>query len=226
MPKNIQTIVENELINICYITLLSVDCGDWAAAQSRREGIKIFDEIEKMLIDLDKSIVALAKQWPAGKSVIMSLTNVSNILQVWLSNFSAWGKLVWDYSDDLIDLAGLQEKYRSFVMKNREYHSQVDDEFTEIQSKLSDLKIDFQEIVLQSKAKINKSVITKQARAKTQAIFDELWQSGRISHDQAVIKLAEHMDLSTYDINISSFDVGQCGLVLTWVKTTKFELGI
>ncbi|MBI5840005.1 MAG: hypothetical protein HZB19_07860 [Chloroflexi bacterium] len=225
-PKDIQTIIEKELGNICFITLFSVDYANWAAALSRTEGIKIFDEIEAMFNDLENSIETIARTWPAGKSVIMCLTNVSKILHNWLSNFREWGQLVHDYSDDQIDVGDVQEKYRPFVLRNREYRAQLDNEFAETASRLADVNVDLQDIALQSKEKVNNSEVTQQARAKAQAIFDEVWQSGRISRDQAVIKLAGYMELSAYDMKIPTFEIGQCGLVLSWGKLIRFELGI
>ena len=59
---------------------------------------------------------------------------------------------------------------------------------------------------------------TREARTRAHLFFDRIWQSGKMTRNQAYAELASYMRLSVKKTHIGSFSGIQCQIVLDFIE--------
>jgi hypothetical protein len=141
-PDLVRESIERELGEFFYLFNLILGYSAMASDQSHLYVDATFKKIEP-LADLAKaSVDKLQQLWPTGTSAISHLRKIAIILPDWFSNFRAWQNLVNDFEDGTIDDIN-KDKYQRFVLKNREYSSQLDESLINAKTQLEKYGIDF-----------------------------------------------------------------------------------
>jgi hypothetical protein len=61
----------------------------------------------------------------------------------------------------------------------------------------------------------------REARKRAKAVFNPLWQSGRMSRTDAYAWLADQLGVAVAECHIGWFDVAQCDRVLAAISGVK-----